>query len=508
MTSAPSPDEIIQLIGAGRFEEAEQCCLNAQKETGDAEYIYLRGIIHAQQQHAEEAIKLCEEAALKLPARADIVYTIGVLHHSANDLASAVDAWQRTIDIDNTHQDALFNAALGLDQIGQTEQSLQTYETLLTVNPDHEMALYNLANLHTRLNNAKSACPLFERLLALKPDFEAGWVNFGLAAQRSGDVAQAEAHFNKALALNPQSVDAHWNLAHLLLIQGRWAEGFGEYEWRLKRAEAPKPDWAQPVWDGSVAEDKDLLLWIDQGVGDAIQFLRYARFAAERVNRVTFRCQDSLVALAKTAPGIDHVIAIDDPLPAFDIHAPIMSLAHLLEKPEPADSWLGPYLSAQQTMTLEAPNNARRIGLVWAGNPAHRNDANRSCPLNVLTPLLGVPDTVFFSLQVGAAAADLTSTPGFEQITDIAPNLNDFADTAAAIDALDLIITVDTAVAHLAGAQGKPTWLMIPAIDPDWRWQRTGSETDWYPSVRLFRQQAPGDWTATIATITDALKQI
>jgi len=505
MSTSPSPDDVLQLIGAGRLEEAEQICLHAQKETGNAEYIYLRGIVHAQQQNFTEAIKLCEEASQQLPDRADIAYNFGVICYSANDLKRAVTAWQHTVEIDKTHDDANFNLALGLDQLGQEKEAQKTYEMLLTVNPKHELALYNLANLKTRLNESEKALPLYNRLLALKPDFEAGWINYGMAAQRAGTLKEAEDHFKKAIALNPQSVDAHWNLSHLLLIQGHWQEGFAEYEWRLQRAEAPKPEWPQPVWDGSKIKNQHLLLWVDQGVGDAIQFLRYVQFAAERVKSITLRCQQSLVRLADTVPGIDQVIAMDDPLPTFDIHAPLMSLAHILGNTDPAGSWHGEYLSPPQEFTLEMPKHVRHIGLVWAGNPAHRNDSNRSCPLEVLQPLLDVPDTAFYSLQVGSGPTGLSSTPGFENVTDLAPRLDDFADTAAAIEALDLVISVDTAVAHLAGALGKPAWVFIPAIDTDWRWQLEGTVTDWYPSLHLFRQQTPGDWPHTVADMAAAL---
>jgi len=225
------------------------------------------------------------------------------------------------------------------------------------------------------------------------------------------------------------------------------------------------------------------------------------------INNVILRCQAPLVRLAESAPGIDRVISIDDPLPKFDIHAPLMSLAHLLDKTEPADTWQGPYLSAKGEFNLDAPENSRRVGLVWAGNPAHRNDANRSCPLSALKPLLAAPDTLFFSLQVGAGREALSSAPGFEAVVDLAPRLEDFADTAAAIDALDLVISVDTAAAHLAGALDKPTWLMVPAFDPDWRWLLTKTDTDWYPSLRLFRQAIPGDWNGVIADIFSEFKK-
>jgi Flp pilus assembly protein TadD len=508
MTTSISNDDIHKLINDGNLDDAAHICAQGLEQTGDTEFIYLLSVIRAQQNQLEEAIKLCEDAIQKLPNRADVAYTLGVIYFSANNLERAVAAWQRTYDIDPDHQDAIFNAAVGLSQLGRDTESQKLYERLLEDNPKNEMALYNYANLKVRMKNPEMALPLFQQLLDLNPDFDAGWVNYGLAAQRTGDLSNAKTYFNKALLINTQSVEAHWNLAHLLLIEGNWRDGFAEYEWRLERPEAPKPEWPQPAWDGILAADQTLLLWIDQGVGDAIQFLRYARFAAERVGTVILRCQESLVSLAITTPGIDTVIAIEDPLPAFNFHAPLMSLAHLLNQTEPKESWHGPYISARQDFNLEAAQNTRKIGIVWAGNPAHRNDANRSCSLAILQPLLQTPNSTFFSLQVGPGRDEELLSLLFNSITDLAPRLNDFSDTAAAIQSLDLVISVDTAVAHLAGALGKPTWLMIPAIDPDWRWLLEQTDTAWYPSARLFRQSTPGDWTKVIADMAAALKNL
>ncbi|MEX2451603.1 MAG: tetratricopeptide repeat-containing glycosyltransferase family protein [Rhodospirillales bacterium] len=506
--TADTTDRILQLIGAGRFDEAEQHCLLGRDCSGDHEYTYFLAIIRAQQKRFDEAIRFFEDAARALPERADIAFNFGVVCQTAGDTEKAVEQWQRAAAIDPVHQDALYNAALGCDRLGRTDEAERTYERLLEIDPEHLNGLYNLANLDVRLGKNEDALAHFRRLLDLKPDFEAAWINRAIAAQRTGDLAEAERCFRQALSLNPESAEAHWNLSHLLLIQGRRREGFAEYEWRLERPEAPRPDWPQPAWDGTAAPDKRLLLWVDQGVGDAIQFLRYARFAAERVGEVFIQCQDSLVRLAKTAPGIERAVALGEAVPDFDCHAPLMSLAHLLSMPEPAESWHGPYLSAAQDFALESAAPGKRIGLVWAGNPAHRNDANRSCPVAALLPLLDLPDCAFYSLQVepGADARQTMTASG--AITDLTPRLEDFADTAAAVQALDLVISVDTAVAHLAGALGKPAFVMLPATDPDWRWLREGDETAWYPSLRLFRQASPGDWAGVIADITHALKKI
>ncbi|MEQ8193417.1 MAG: tetratricopeptide repeat-containing glycosyltransferase family protein, partial [Rhodospirillales bacterium] len=468
----------------------------------------LLAIIRAQQKRLDEALRLFEEAAQALPKRADIAFHHGVVSQAAGDLNTAVVQWQRAALLDPTNSDALYNVALGCDKLGRTEEAEQTYTYLLNIHPDHVNALYNLANLEVRLGKPEQALNRFRRIHELKPDFEAAWINGAIAAQRAGDFDTAEAFFREALKLNPESAEAHWNFSHLLLIQGRRREGFAEYEWRLKRPEAPRPEWPQPAWDGTAAPGKKLLLWVDQGAGDAIQFLRYARFAAERVGEVLIRCQTSLIRLAATAPGIARAVAIEDALPDFDLHAPLMSLAHLLGMTEPAESWQGPYLSAPSDFTLDGTGGktGRHIGLVWAGNPSHRNDANRSCPLERLLPLLDLPGHTFYSLQVGPGAEALQHLSAAKTITDLAPRLRDFADTAAAVQSLDLVVSVDTAVAHLAGALAKPTFLMLPATDPDWRWLRDGDETAWYPSLHLFRQKAPGDWDGVVNKIAAALK--
>ncbi len=508
MGHSSQTDSVIQLINQGDLEKAEQICLNGQKETGDHEYLYLLGIIRAQQKRFDDAINHLKQAVKQLPDRADIAYNLGTIYQANGDLHHAVEQWERAVDIDPQQSNALYNLALGLDQLGRTQESEKTYETLISVSPDHVEAHYNLANLKVRLENFQDSLPHYQRVIEIKPDFEAGWINCAIASQRIGNLDEAETQFNQALALNPDSVEAHWNLAHLFLIQGRWKEGFVEYEWRLKRPEAPQADWPQPVWDGRPAPNQCLMLWVDQGIGDAIQFLRYTRIAAERVGKVILRCQANLTRLSETAPGIDQAVAIDQPLPDFDCHAPLMSLPLLTESPGPTGTWNGPYLSASAPISLEAPKSHKRVGLVWAGNPAHRNDANRSCPLAELRPLFNVPKTSFYSLQVGAGQDALDDFEAANSIIDLAPRLHDFADTANAIAALDAVISVDTAVAHLAGALGKPTWLLLPAIDPDWRWLLDRVDTDWYPSVRLFRQKTPGDWRDPIDEISKALQNI
>jgi hypothetical protein len=296
---------------------------------------------------------------------------------------------------------------------------------------------------------------------------------------------------------------AAFNLANLLLLQGRWAEGFAGYEARLDLPEAPKPDFRLPRWTEATPPGR-LLLWSDQGYGDTIQFLRYVPALAARGQRVQLYLRDPLQRLAATAPGVDAAFALSGDPPAADSELPICSLGAALRLADPGP-WPGPYLTAPPAPDLPLPPGKQyRIGLVWAGNSAHINDANRSIGLADLRPLLARKDIEWCSLQTGERAGDRSETEG---IRDLAPLLTDFAATAAVLRTCRLVIAVDTAIVHLAGALGMPAWVLLPAIETDWRWGLEGSTSVWYPSLRLFRQRAPGDWHPVLAAILAALAE-
>jgi hypothetical protein len=259
-----------------------------------------------------------------------------------------------------------------------------------------------------------------------------------------------------------------------------------------------------PVWDGAHAPGRHLLLWAEQGIGDAIQFLRYVRAAAARTGRITICCHRELLELAREVEGVDAAKAFGEPLPGFEIHAPLMSLPHLLNVTDPAASWQGAYLHAPPGGAAGGAPGPGRIGLVWSGNPEFTDNTRRACPPEMLRPLVELPGPVFYALQKGAAAESAGRSALGDRVQDLSPGLSDFADTARAISRLDLVVTVDTAVAHLAGAMAKPVWVMLHHA-PDWRWQGAGESTAWYPTMRLFRQKAPGDWPSVIREIRQSL---
>ena len=414
------------------------------------------------------------------------------------NLAGAAEHWFRVLDTAPGADDIRFNLARALSDLGRAEASERIYRSLIQRVPDHVDALYNLGNLRMRRGAAAAATSWYRRALAVSPERNDCRLNLGMALKAAGRTAEAETVYREAIHRCPDWAEAHWNLAILLLSKGRWAEGFAEYQWRLRRFEAPNFAGRVPDWDGSAAAGRHLLLWAEQGIGDAIQFLRYVRFAARRAGRITVCCHSALAGLARRADGVDRVVAFGEPLPNVDLQAPLMSLPYLLGMTDPAASWKGPYLTG--TRLGKRPPGPARIGLVWSGNPEFADNARRSCPPERLRPLTILPGTIWYALQKGAAAeADGRRALG-DQLVDLAPTLNDFADTAGAMEDLDLVVTVDTAVAHLAGALGKPTWLMLQHA-PDWRWQADGRTTGWYPTLRLFRQSSPGDWTSVVNAV-------
>jgi hypothetical protein len=310
--------------------------------------------------------------------------------------------------------------------------------------------------------------------------------------------------------VRPDFVAGHMNLALALLTRGDLHEGLEEYEWRWRGYQGARlPDLGQPLWDGTpLGDDRTLLLWAEQGLGDTIQFVRYAPLLRRFAGRIVLSCQPSLTQVMASAAGRDAVVPAGGALPPFDAFVPLMSLMHRLGTRLETIPAAVPYLGADAGRVAALAPRFRgagfKVGLVWSGNPKHGNDRHRSVPLALLRPLLTVPGARLFSLQVGARAEDIAAEGLAGVITDLAPDLADFADTAAAISQLDLVVTVDTSVAHLAGALGRPTWLLLPWT-ADWRWLAGRPDSPWYPSMRLFRQPRYGAWEPAVEDIVASL---
>jgi tetratricopeptide (TPR) repeat protein len=491
-----------------------------------------------------EAVASYQRAIELMPGFAMAHNNQGVALKKLGRPDEAVAAFRRAIQLAPVYPEAHNNLGQALEAIGRLDEAVAAYRHAIQLKPDLAGAFCNLGNAlfaQRRFNDSIAAC---RRAIELRPDMAEAHNNLGNALSAAGYLDEAIAAYGQALRLNPNYVqalsnlggtlidigrldepqalfrralqidpdfpDAHWNLALFLLLRGNFAEGLPEYEWRWKVKAMPRPPrFSQPRWDGGDLNGRTILLHAEQGFGDAIQFIRYAPLVAARGGRVIVQCPAELKRLFSRTPDIQ-VFAAGEPLPNFDFHCPLLSLPLAFKTDLQSIPSSVPYLSADPELVkawrakLPRGDNCRRIGLAWAGAATHVNDRNRSILPADLAPLAQVKDAAFYSLQKGDAAKNLP--PAGMDLIDFTSDLKDFADTAAMIENLDMVIAVDTSVAHLAGAMGKPVWLLLPC-NPDWRWMLHRLDSPWYPTMRLFRQQRAGQWRATIEETAAALRK-
>lgn len=433
----------------------------------------------------------------------------------ANRNGEALAALRRLLAWAPGHQPAYVNLGVVLKKNGRTDAAIDAYGRALTLAPDDPGALNNLGTALQEEDRDEEALACFRKAIAIKPDYADAHLNSGLALRAANRIDEAIAAAREALRRNPALAEAHTLVGYCLLLKGELGEGFAEYEWRSRMADfsSPKRSFPTPVWDGRDAEGRTILIHDEQGVGDAIQFARYAAIVRARGARVIVECNTQLTRLLSSMPGADEVIGRFSPLPPHDVHVSLLSLPHLLGTTladVPADV---PYLRAEPELVRRwrermGPRKGLRVGLVWAGNPEFKDDRNRSPGLGAFLPLLDVSGGEFFALQKGAGRRDLESLAGQlpDSFIDLGVGIENFADTAAIMMSLDLVISSCTAPPHLAGALARPVWTILP-FNCDWRWLEHGSTTPWYPTMRLFRQERRGDWAPAIARVREALAE-
>ena len=441
--------------------------------------------------------------------------------------------------------DERIQQALALHQRGDVAGAESRYRDALVEAPEHPLAQHFLGVIHYQRKELELALPLLERSVAavpnepefhnnlglaraaadresdavaayraalnLKPDHATAWNNLGLALQSVNDVEGAIDAFRRAIAVRPDFAHAHWNLSLALLLNGQFAEGWREYDSRLVLSELGKgASFAGPMWDGRLPDGKTLLLHTEQGLGDALQFARYVPLLAQLGARCVVHCSRALKPLLATLPGVAQVIAAGDALPPYDAQLPLLSLPRLFNTSIDTIPSDVPYISvaaaarAAARRSLEPRGPELKIGIAWAGSKAHSNDRNRSCSLTTLASLFDVPGVAWYSLQQGDGASELRALPSQAQVTPLVSDAT-LEETAALVAELDLVISVDTSIAHLAGALARPTWILLP-FAPDWRWMLGRDDSPWYPTVRLFRQPTLRDWGSVLAAVQVALR--
>jgi Tfp pilus assembly protein PilF len=463
---------------------------------------------HQHQRRWQEAERIYREVLAKQPDQPDALHLLGVLKAQTGEPTVAAALIARAIAGNPAAPAYHNNLGNVLQDLGRFRESLLCYEEALRLAPDYVEALVNLGNALNRLDRFADALSCYLQAQRLRPDDPAVYVNLARALVEEGMLAESLACVEEALRLDPDNAEAHATRALIWLLAGDLVRGFDDYEWRWKLSGVASRSFEQPLWDGSLLDGRRILLHAEQGLGDTIQFLRFVPEVARLGGRVVVECQPRLVELARTVAGVDEVVAAGAPVPAFDVQAPLLSLPRILgvtleripcetpylQSPEPSPEW-GP-LPGEGTL---------RVGLAWAGNPSHRNDHRRSLDLSELAPLGKVRGVSFISLQDGPRAAQALDPPAGLSLNLLPAAWRQLPALAAVIERVDLVITVDTMYAHLAGALGRPVWVLLP-FAPDWRWMLHREDSPWYPTMRLFRQPARGAWRPVIERLRSELE--
>lgn len=456
---------------------------------------------------ADQAIAAYRQALAFKPNHLKALNNLAMAQQEKGQLDEAVAAYRQAIALAPNNAEAYYNLGTALQAMGQMDQAIAAWRQALALKPDYPEALSNLGVALTNQGQLDQAIAACRQAIAIKPDFAGAYYNLGVALANAGQLAPGIAAFHQAIALVPNYAEAHCSLALALLVRGELAQGWEEYEWRLAvPAYGAKRGFSQPQWDGADPAGKTILLHPEGALGDALQFVRLAPMLQGRGARLILECPPPLLPLLTPMAGIDQIVVRGQPLPPFDCHCPLQSLPRIFGITLDNIPNTVPYLFAPKERVRRwagrVPANGQlNVGLVWAGSVG--GDRWRSQTVAIFQPLASVGGVRFFSLQKGPAATQ--KPPQGLHLIDYTAELNDFADTAALVQQLDLVITVDTSMAHLAGALAKPVWVLIPAIS-DFRWLLDRTDSPWYPTMRLFRQPFnDGKWDGVIQQVTQAL---
>jgi tetratricopeptide (TPR) repeat protein len=556
--NAPSVQKLVRMLHdavaaqrAGQVETAAKLYTAVLRERPDEfNALHMLGLIDYQRGRLPEAARLITAALRSEPNSADAWSNLGLVLHAQDEYAKALDAFDRalalkpdraevlnnrgtTLNCLKRHEDALdsftravalrpdylfarFNQGSTLLGLGRFAEALASFEATLAIAPNHADTLCHRGNVLLKLNRVEDAFASYAQALAITPEHPQILQNYTVALRHLGRPREALESSEKAIRIKPDYAAARFEQAIALLALGDFERGWAAYEsrWQLAEFEPQRRNYGRPLWLGQ--EDiagKTVLLHCEQGYGDTLQFARYAPLLAERGATVVLEVQEHLKALLSQMPGVSQIVARGEPLPPFDLYCPLLSLPLAFGTRRETIPANVPYIAADPGRTahwaakLSDFAGKTKIGLVWAGNSsANAIDTRRSLRLSEFAPLAVLSGVQFFSLQKGEPAAQAQHPPEDFALTDYSSELHGFEDTAALIANLDLVISVDTSVAHLAGAMGKPVFI-LSRFDGCWRWLNHRDDSPWYRTARLFHQKAPGAWDEVIACVCEALRQ-
>ncbi len=535
------------------YEEAELCCRNVIRLTPESADYHIK-LCHALmgQKKTEEACKTSNTATRLNPNNPEAWLVKALAQEQNKDPATAKSAYTTVLTLQPNHSEAI----TGLGRV-LTEQNLCTeaetllekaisnspdtssfqlalaaiyekqnkhnkaeavYREILEKHPETADTWINLGNLLLNSNRLNEADSCYSNAIQIAPNNHYAYYNQGVLNNRSGKQDKANQLFDTAITLNPDFAEAHWDKSFIELLNGNFSNGWAEYEWRKKCPQYIPRHFSLPEWDGTPLNNKTILIHDEQGYGDTFQFIRYLAPLKKSGATVIFECHRNLKAILKSNQYFDEIIermpSGDPPAVSYDTHAHLMSLPYLLKTTIDTIPQSTPYLSAQENLIAywktRIQGSGLNIGICWAGSAKHTNEMNRSCPLAEFLPLADIENINFYSLQMGEPLKQADTLKNqFDMIRfDSEMDRNGrFLDTAALMMNLDLIITIDTSIAHLAGALGRPVWVLL-CTSPDWRWLRNRLDSPWYPTMRLFRQTEANNWKAVIKDISNALQSI
>jgi tetratricopeptide (TPR) repeat protein len=547
--AAPRQDRAAQMAAAvghhraGRLAEAE--ALYRRLLAGDAddvEALVNLGALLRARRRVDEAVACLRRAIAREPAHAGAHNNLGNALRQAGDLDGAAASFRAALAAEPGRAELHCNLAgvlLDAGRLAEAEASLRealrlapglarahydlgrclarqrrfaeavdAYQAALRLDPENAKIENDLGNALFELDRLEEAASRYERAARLDPALVPAHVNAGNTFFHLMRIDAAVAGYERALAVNPAHGEARLNRALALLVSGRFREGFAEYEWRWRHPGFPPTrTFDAPPWDGAPLAGRTILLHAEQGIGDTIQFVRYAPLVKAGGGRVVLECQPPLASLLAAVAGVDQVVGKGDALPPFDVHAPLLSLPRILGTAVDTIPAQVPYLRAPAgPAAADGDDGRRRVGVAWAGNPANVNDRNRSLDPGLFAPVAEVPGWRLVILQVGPGREAIPLHPFLADALDLGERLPDFAATARAVARLDLVIAADTALAHLAGAMARPVWTLVP-FRPDWRWLIGRDDSPWYPTMRLFRQRRRGDWQGVMREVAAALAE-
>jgi tetratricopeptide (TPR) repeat protein len=501
----------------GRLEEALASYDTALAFRPDyAEALNNRGNALKDLKRPAEALSAYDKVLALRPGHAEACNNRGVALQELKRPAEALGSYDQALALRPDYAEALNNRGNALKELDRLDEALSSFDRALVLAPRHAEAFYNRGNALQELWRPDEALASFDRALALKPDHAEACNNRGNALRELKRFDEALASSERALALRPDYAPAHWNEALYRLLMGDFERGWEKYEWRWALADAlwgfvSTPAFAQPAWDGT--EDvggKTILLHAEQGLGDTIQFCRYVPLVAEKGANVILAVQPSLKRLLTGFAEVQAVVGQDEEQPAFDLHCPLLSLPRAFRTrletiPPPHAPGVPPELTKAWEARLRR-DGTPRVGIVWSGRQTHKHGRHRSIPLRAMLGLLDLPiELVSLQKEVHGDDQGVLDAHAAD-IAHFGPALTDFMETAALVSLMDVVITIDTAVAHLACSLGRPTWILLPFV-PDWRWLLEREDSPWYPTARLFRQPAIGDWNTVMQEVVGGLRQ-